>query len=263
MIFRENVEDVYAGLELAAGSPQQAELARFVDERFGWQLPDQCGIGLKPISEANSKRLVRAAIDYALDHGRKSVTLVHKGNIQKFTEGAFCAWGYEVVRDEYAGVAVSWDDCGGDPGSRLLVTDLIADNAFQQMLLAPERYDIIATTNLNGDYLSDAVAAQVGGIGISPGANINYQTGHAIFEATHGTAPTIVGTGKANPSALLLSGAMLLAHIGWEDAAADVEAALSAVIATGNVTADFAAQDATLIQVPTDEFADLITARLY
>ncbi|MGH9268695.1 MAG: NADP-dependent isocitrate dehydrogenase, partial [Acidimicrobiales bacterium] len=189
VIFRENTEDIYAGLEVEAGSPEAARLVEVLRREMGWTVRSDAGIGIKPISAMGSKRLVRAAVRYALAQGRRSVTLVHKGNIQKFTEGAFRNWGYDVVRDEFADRAVSWDDCGGDPGERLLVKDNIADITLQQVLTRPGDFDVIATTNLNGDYLSDAVAAQVGGIGIAPGANINYETGHGVFEATHGTAP--------------------------------------------------------------------------
>ena len=187
-----------------------------------------------------SKRLIRAAIDYALDRKRRSVTLVHKGNIQKFTEGAFLDWGYELVREEFSDVAVGWDDCGGDPGDKLLVKDTIADITLQQVLTRPSDFDVIATTNLNGDYLSDALAAQVGGIGIAPGANINYVTGHGIFEATHGTAPKYAGQDKVNPGSVLLSGVLMFEHIGWTNAAADIVHALEATIADKVVTYDFA-----------------------
>ncbi|MGH9208323.1 MAG: NADP-dependent isocitrate dehydrogenase, partial [Acidimicrobiales bacterium] len=187
VIFRENTEDVYAGLEVQEGSAEAKRLIDFLGEEFGWKMRPDSGIGIKPISETGSKRLVRAAINYAIGHGRKSVTLVHKGNIQKFTEGAFRSWGYDLVREEFADVAVGWDDCNGKPGDRILVKDNIADITLQQVLTRPDDFDVIATTNLNGDYLSDALAAQVGGIGIAPGGNINYVSGHGVFEATHGT----------------------------------------------------------------------------
>jgi len=189
VIFRENTEDVYAGKELEEGTEDARKLLEFVEENFGWEVRPDSGLGLKPISITGSKRLIRAAINYALANGRDSVTLVHKGNIMKFTEGAFRSWGYELVREEFSEVAVSWEDSGGDPGDKLLVQDMIADAMLQQILTRPASYDVIATTNLNGDYLSDALAAQVGGIGIAPGGNINYDTGVAVFEATHGTAP--------------------------------------------------------------------------
>ena len=189
VIFRENTEDVYAGKELQEGTPEVKRLLEFLHDEYGWDIRPDSGIGIKPVSETGSKRLVRAALRYAVQKGRKSVTLVHKGNIQKFTEGAFRAWGYELVKEEFADVAVGWDDCGGQPGDKVLVKDTIADIFLQQVLTRPDEFDVIATTNLNGDYASDALAAQVGGIGIAPGGNINYVTGHGIFEATHGTAP--------------------------------------------------------------------------
>src|SRR5439155_2085816 len=198
VIFRENTEDVYAGKEVQEGTPEVKRLIEFLHDEFGWDIRPDSGIGIKPISITGSKRLVRAAVNYAVKHGRKSVTLVHKGNIQKFTEGAFREWGYELVRDEFSDVAVGWDDCGGDPGDKILVKDAIADITLQQILTRPDEFDVIATTNLNGDYLSDALAAQVGGIGIAPGGNINYVTGHGIFEATHGTAPKYAGQDKVN-----------------------------------------------------------------
>jgi ADP-ribose pyrophosphatase YjhB (NUDIX family) len=198
VIFRENTEDVYAGKELEANRGRR-KLLEFLDQEFGWDIRPDSGVGIKPISITGSKRLIRAAISYALDNNRKSVTLVHKGNIMKFTEGAFRTWGYELVREEFSDVAVAWEDCGGDPGDKLLVQDVIADAMLQQVLTRPADYDVIATMNLNGDYLSDALAAQVGGIGIAPGGNINYDTGHAVFEATHGTAPKYAGQDKVNP----------------------------------------------------------------
>ena len=193
VIFRENTEDVYAGKELEAGSDGVAKLLAFLDETYGWDIRTDSGIGIKPISETGTKRLVRAALQYAVDNNRSSVTLVHKGNIMKYTEGAFREWGYEVVRDEFSDVAVSWEDCNGDPGDKILVKDVIADAFLQQILTRPGEYGVIATMNLNGDYISDALAAQVGGIGIAPGGNINYENGYAIFEATHGTAPKYAG----------------------------------------------------------------------
>ncbi|MGH9286595.1 MAG: isocitrate/isopropylmalate family dehydrogenase, partial [Acidimicrobiales bacterium] len=205
---------------------------------------------------------VRAAVRYALAQGRRSVTLVHKGNIQKFTEGAFRNWGYDVVRDEFADRAVSWDDCGGDPGERLLVKDNIADITLQQVLTRPGDFDVIATTNLNGDYLSDAVAAQVGGIGIAPGANINYETGHGVFEATHGTAPRYAGQDKVNPSSVILSGAMMFEHLGWAKVAADIVRALEATIADGIVTYDFARLMEGATEVRCSQFAAAIVDRL-
>jgi isocitrate dehydrogenase len=205
---------------------------------------------------------VRAAINYALERDRRSVTLVHKGNIQKFTEGAFRSWGYEVVREEFADRAVGWDDCDGNPGDRLLVKDTIADITLQQVLTRPSDFDVIATTNLNGDYLSDALAAQVGGIGIAPGANINYVTGHGIFEATHGTAPKYAGQDKVNPGSILLSGVLMFEHLGWTDAAADIVKALEATIADKIVTYDFARLMDGATEVKCSEFASAIADRL-
>ncbi len=262
VIFRENTEDVYAGMELQQGTPEVARLIEFCTEEFGWDIRDDSGIGIKPISITGSKRLIRAAIEYAVRKGRKSVTLVHKGNIQKFTEGAFMGWGYELVREEFADVAVGWDDCSGRPGDKILVKDVIADIFLQQVLTRPEEFDVIATTNLNGDYASDALAAQVGGIGIAPGANINYVTGHGIFEATHGTAPKYAGLDKVNPGSLLLSGVLMLEHLGWDDAAADVVRALEATIADRIVTYDFARLTEGATEVKTSEFAAAIVERL-
>jgi isocitrate dehydrogenase len=262
VIFRENTEDVYAGYEVEAGTPEADRLTGFLRQEMGWPIRDGSGIGIKPISAEGSTRLVRAAIRYALDHQRRSVTLVHKGNIQKFTEGAFRAWGYQVVRDEFADVAVGWDDCGGDPGDKLLVKDAIADITLQQVLTRPAEFDVIATTNLNGDYLSDALAAQVGGIGIAPGGNINYVTGHGVFEATHGTAPKYAGQDKVNPGSVLLSGVLMYEHIGWNGAAADIVAALVATIAEKIVTYDFARLMDGAKEVKTSEFAEAVVERL-
>jgi isocitrate dehydrogenase len=262
VIFRENTEDIYAGLELQEGTPEAKHLIEVLHEQYGWDIRPDSGIGIKPISVTGSKRLVRAAIRYALDHGRKSVTIVHKGNIQKFTEGAFRQWGYDVVKEEFADVAVGWDDCGGEPGERLLVKDNIADITLQQVLTRPTDFDVIACTNLNGDYLSDALAAQVGGIGIAPGANINYVTGHGIFEATHGTAPKYAGQDKVNPGSVLLSGVLMFEHLGWQAAADDIVRALEATIADKIVTYDFARQMEGATEVKTSEFASAIVDRL-
>jgi isocitrate dehydrogenase len=262
VIFRENTEDVYAGLEVQAGTPDAEKLAAFVREQFGWEIRAMSGIGLKPISEEGSKRLIRAALQYAVRHQRRSVTLVHKGNIQKFTEGAFRSWGYDLVREEFADVAVGWDDCGGDPGGRILVKDTIADITLQQVLTRPDEFDVIATTNLNGDYLSDALAAQVGGIGIAPGGNINYVTGHGVFEATHGTAPKYAGLDKVNPGSLLLSGVLMFEHLGWTEAAADIVRALEQTIAEKIVTYDFARLMEGATEVKCSEFAAAIVERL-
>ena len=262
VIFRENTEDVYAGLEVEQGSPEAAKLIGYLHDEMGWDIRPDSGIGIKPVSITGSKRLIRAAVQYALDRGRKSVTLVHKGNIQKFTEGAFRNWGYDLVRDEFADVAVGWDDCGGDPGDKVLVKDAIADITLQQVLTRPDDFDVIATLNLNGDYLSDALAAQVGGIGIAPGGNINYVTGHGIFEATHGTAPKYAGQDKVNPGSLLLSGVLMLEHLGWHGAATDIVAALEATIADKIVTYDFARLMDDATEVKTSEFASAIVDRL-
>jgi isocitrate dehydrogenase len=262
VIFRENTEDIYAGLEVEAGSPEAAKMRALLLDAFGWELRDDAGIGVKPISEMGSKRLIRAAIQYAVDRGRPTVTLVHKGNIMKFTEGAFRNWGYEVTRDEFADVAVGWDDCGGKPGDRVLVKDAIADITLQQVLTRPDEFDVIATMNLNGDYLSDALAAQVGGIGIAPGGNINYVSGHGIFEATHGTAPKYAGQDKVNPGSVLLSGVMMYEHLGWHDAANDIVAAMEATIADKVVTYDFARLMDGATEVKCSEFASAIVDRL-
>jgi isocitrate dehydrogenase len=262
VIFRENTEDVYAGLELQEGSSEARRLIDHLKAELGWDIRPDSGIGIKPVSETGSKRLVRAALEYAVRRKRESVTLVHKGNIQKFTEGAFRTWGYDVVREEYADVAVSWDDCDGDPGGRILVKDAIADITFQQVLTRPDDFDVIATTNLNGDYLSDALAAQVGGIGIAPGGNINYVTGHGVFEATHGTAPKYAGQDKVNPGSLLLSGALMYEHLGWQDAADDIVRALEATIADNIVTYDFARLMEGATEVTCSAFAREIVDRL-
>jgi isocitrate dehydrogenase len=262
VIFRENTEDIYAGLEVEEGTPEAKQLIDTLKEMFGWDIRPDSGVGIKPVSETGSKRLIRAAIEYAVRRGRKSVTLVHKGNIQKFTEGAFRNWGYELTRDEFRDVAVGWDDCDGKPGDKLLVKDAIADITLQQVLTRPDEFDVIATTNLNGDYLSDALAAQVGGIGIAPGGNINYVTGHGIFEATHGTAPKYAGQDKVNPGSVLLSGVMMFEHLGWQAAADDVVRALEATIADKVVTYDFARQMEGATEVKCSEFAQAIVDRL-
>ncbi|MEQ8719601.1 MAG: NADP-dependent isocitrate dehydrogenase [Acidimicrobiales bacterium] len=262
VIFRENTEDIYAGIEAEAGSPEATKLREAVREIFGREIGADAGIGIKPISKSNSQRLQRAALAYAIKQGRKSVTLVHKGNIMKYTEGAFQRWGYELVREEFSDVAVGWEDCGGDPGDKILVKDAIADIALQQVLTRPAEFEVIATMNLNGDYLSDALAAQVGGIGIAPGANINYDTGHGIFEATHGTAPKYAGQDKVNPSSVLLSGAMMYEHLGWVDAAHDIYRGVEATIADKVVTYDFARLMEGATEVKCSEFAQAIVERL-
>ncbi len=262
VIFRENTEDVYMGLELAEGTPEVKRLIEFLHDSYGWNIREDSALGIKPISITGSKRLIRAALEYTARRGRKSVTLVHKGNIQKFTEGAFMQWGYELVRDEFSDIAVGWDDCGGDPGERILVKDVIADIALQQVLTRPDEYDVIATMNLNGDYITDALAAQVGGIGIAPGANINYVTGHGVFEATHGTAPKYAGQDKVNPGSVLLSGVLMFEHLGWDEPAADIVRALEQTVAEKIVTYDFARLMDGAKEVRCSEFAQAIVERL-
>src|SRR5579872_1444157 len=266
VIFRENTEDIYAGIEWPAESPEAKKLINFLQKELNVKtirFPETSGIGIKPVSREGSERLIRAALDYAIKHKRKSVTFVHKGNIMKFTEGAFRDWGYELVRREYKGKAVGWDDCNGKPpAGELLVKDAIADITLQQVLTRPDEFDVVATMNLNGDYISDALAAQVGGIGIAPGANINYVTGHAIFEATHGTAPKYANQDKVNPGSVILSGVLMFEHLGWQEAADDIVRALQATIADKIVTYDFARQMEGATQVKTSEFASAIVDRL-
>lgn len=254
-IFRENTEDIYAGIEWDAGTEEVATVISFLQEKMGVakiRFPESSSIGIKPISEEGSKRLIRSAIEYALKHQLKTVTLVHKGNIQKFTEGGFRKWGYELAQEEFSNEL--------EKGS-LVINDIIADNFLQQILLAPEKFDVVALTNLNGDYASDALAAQVGGIGISPGANINYQTGHAIFEATHGTAPDIAGQNKANPSSVLLSACMMLEFMGWNEAAEKIIVALEQAILHQQVTIDFASALG-VESLSTSQFAEALIARI-
>jgi len=262
VIFRENTEDVYAGKELEEGTEDAKKLLEFLEAEYGWEIRPDSGLGLKPISITGSKRLVRAAIKYALANGRKSVTLVHKGNIMKFTEGGFRAWGYELVKEEFSDVAVSWEDSGGEAGDKLLVQDVIADAMLQQVLTRPASYDVLATTNLNGDYLSDALAAQVGGIGIAPGGNINYDTGVAIFEATHGTAPKYAGMDKVNPGSLILSGEMMFRYLGWIEAADLIVKGIEGAIAAKTVTYDFARLTNDATEVKTSEFGDAIISHM-
>jgi isocitrate dehydrogenase len=262
VIFRENTEDVYAGKELQSGTPEVKKLLEFLHDSFDWEIREDSGLGIKPISKTGSQRLQRAALNYAVGRGRKSVTFVHKGNIMKFTEGAFRDWGYELVKEEFSDVAVGWDDCGGDPGDRILAKDSIADAFLQQILTRADEYDVIATMNLNGDYISDALAAQVGGIGIAPGGNINYVSGHAIFEATHGTAPKYAGQDKVNPGSVLLSGVMMFEHLGWQDAADDIIRALEATIGDKVVTYDFARLMEGATEVKCSEFAQAVVDRL-
>ena len=243
VIFRENSEDIYAGIEYEAESEKARKLIDFLQRELGVRkirFPQTSGIGIKPISREGTERLVRKALRYAVDQRRKSVTFVHKGNIMKFTEGAFRDWGYELVRREYKGKAVGWDDCNGKPpAGELLVKDAIADITLQQVLTRPDEFDVVATMNLNGDYISDALAAQVGGIGIAPGANINYLTGHAIFEATHGTAPKYANQDKVNPGSVILSGVLMFEHMGWQEVADGIIRGLEKTISKKEVTYDF------------------------
>jgi isocitrate dehydrogenase len=262
VIFRENSEDIYAGIEWEAESAEAKKVIDFLQKEMGVQkirFPETSGIGIKPVSREGTERLVRAALEYCLEHERKSLTLVHKGNIMKFTEGAFRDWGYDLVRREYQGKAIGWDDCDGNPpDGQILVKDAIADITLQQVLTRPREFDVIATLNLNGDYLSDALAAQVGGIGIAPGANINYVTGHGIFEATHGTAPKYAGQDKVNPSSVILSGVMMLDHLGWGEAARMIEKGVSDSIAQKRVTYDFHRLMEGASVLKCSEFADAI-----
>ncbi len=278
IIFRENTEDIYAGIEWKAGSAEAQKFEKFLIEEMGVKnirFPGDSSYGVKPVSSAGSKRLVRAAIKHALAHDLPSVTLVHKGNIMKFTEGGFKTWGYEVARQEFGDKTFTWDEWDelkkehGETHAnevqrkalhegKLLVKDVIADNFLQQILIAPKDYSVVATLNLNGDYISDALAAEVGGIGIAPGANINYNTGYAVFEATHGTAPKFAGTNSMNPSSVILSGCMMLEYMGWKEAADLIESALQATIMRKDVTIDFynLMNGATLLK--TTEFGDAI-----
>jgi isocitrate dehydrogenase len=262
VVFRENTEDVYAGFELKEGSQEAKSLAAFLSKSYGWAIREDAGIGIKPISRFGSQRLVRAAIQYAISHGRKSVTLVHKGNIQKYTEGAFREWGFELAKQEFPDSTVFQSEPGSTAAGKVLIKDAIADNFLQQILLRPSEYDVIATTNLNGDYISDALAAEVGGIGIAPGANINYVSGHAIFEATHGTAPKYAGKDVVNPCSLILSGQLMLDYLGWGEAAALIGKSVSAVISNGIVTYDFARQMENAVEVSTSEFAEKLVENM-
>ncbi len=264
IIFRENTEDIYAGIEWEGYSDGAQQVIKFLQEEMGVtkiRFPGSSGIGIKPISEEGTARLVRAAIQYAIDNNRKSVTLVHKGNIMKFTEGAFMQWGYKVAREEFG--AEPWD---GGPWHKLpngiVIKDVIADAFLQQILTRPAEYDVIATMNLNGDYISDALAAQVGGIGIAPGANINYVTGRAIFEATHGTAPKYAGQDKVNPSSVILSGEMMLRHMGWSEAADLVINSMEKTIGQKVVTYDFARLMEGATEVKCSEFGQALIANM-
>lgn len=259
VIFRENTEDVYSGKELESGTDNCKKLIKFLKDEYNWDINEDSGIGIKPISKTRSVRLIKAAIEYAISNNRKSVTLVHKGNIQKFTEGAFRKWGYELAKEEYKGKVVSWEECNGNPPEgQILIKDAIADIFFQQSLTRADEFDVIATMNLNGDYISDALAAQVGGIGIAPGANINYQTGHALFEATHGTAPKYANQDKVNPSSLILSGELMLRHLKWTEAADLVMKGVERAIAARKVTYDFARLMENAQTVSCSEFGRII-----
>ncbi|HTA76233.1 MAG TPA: NADP-dependent isocitrate dehydrogenase [bacterium] len=266
VIFRENTEDIYAGIEWQAQSPEAVKVIEFLQKEMGVKnirFPKTSGIGIKPVSEEGTERLVRAAIEYAIKHKRKSVTFVHKGNIMKYTEGAFRDWGYALVKKEFQGKAIGWDDCGGKPpAGQVLVKDAIADITLQQVLTRPEDFEVIATLNLNGDYLSDALAAQVGGIGIAPGGNINYMTGHAIFEATHGTAPKYANLDKVNPGSVVLSGVMMLEHLGWQEAANMIIKALEKTIDQKVVTYDFARLMEGAKEVKCSEFATAVIGNM-
>ena len=262
VIFRENTEDIYAGLEVEAMTPDALKLRQLLEDAFGWKIREDSGIGIKPISKTGSQRLQRAAIHYAVDHGLPRIHWVHKGNIMKYTEGAFQQWGYELVREEFSDVAVGWADCDGDPGDRILVQDAIADIALQQVLTRPAEFDVIATMNLNGDYLSDALAAQVGGIGIAPGGNANYVTGHGIFEATHGTAPKYAGQDKINPSSVILSGVLMFEHVGWQGAADETVGPLESPIGNKVVPSGFARLMEGATEVKCSEFGQAIVDRL-
>ena len=291
VIFRENTEDIYAGIEYAAGTPEAAKVLGFLEQefpkqfgkiRFGtqaqaaefWKLVGaadfpcdvQVGVGIKPVSYSGSVRLIHSAISYAVKNGRKSVTLVHKGNIMKFTEGAFRDWGYKVAKEYFGAVEIDggpWCRIPeGKPGAGMVIKDAIADIALQQVLTRPEDFDVIATLNLNGDYLSDALAAQVGGIGIAPGGNINYITGHAIFEATHGTAPKYAGKDMVNPGSVVLSGEMMLRHLGWTEAADLILKGLNGAIGSKRVTYDFARLMPGATQIRCSEFGDNLIAHM-
>lgn len=281
VVFRENTEDIYAGIEFAAGTAESKRIQDFLknDLNVDYNFSNSTGVGLKFVSEEGSKRLIRAAIEFALAEGRKSVTLVHKGNIMKYTEGAFKNWGYELAEKEFSEQVYTWNQWeqtkakdgqdaanaeqkAAEQAGKLIIKDIIADNFLQQILLAPQDYDVIATLNLNGDYISDALAAMVGGIGIAPGANINFKTGHAIFEATHGTAPRFANTNTMNPSSVILSGVMMLEYMGWIEAADAIVDALAKTIKDKTVTVDFynLMEGATLLK--TSEFADKIIEKI-
>ena len=262
ILFRENLEDVYAGIEWKAGSPEANEVREFLQTKFGSKIREGSAIGIKPMSPYGSKRLVELAIKYAIRHGKTSVTLVHKGNIMKFTEGGFRDWGYEVAREKFAGQTVTEADLGkGGNAARadaVVIKDRIADAMFQQVLLRPEEYSVIATPNLNGDYISDALAAQVGGLGLAPGGNIG--DGYAVFEATHGTAPKYAGLDKINPGSVILSGVMMFEHLGWNEVATSIVRGLESAIRSKHVTYDLARQMPGATEVSTSAFGEQIIA---
>ncbi|HWO75504.1 MAG TPA: NADP-dependent isocitrate dehydrogenase [Bacillus sp. (in: firmicutes)] len=278
VIFRENTEDIYAGIEYAKGSDEVKKVIDFLQNEMGVKkirFPETSGIGIKPVSEEGTTRLVRAAINYAIKEGRKSVTLVHKGNIMKFTEGAFKNWGYEVAEKEFGDKVFTWNQydqikeaegteaankaqAAAEAEGKIIIKDAIADIFLQQILTRPKEFDVVATMNLNGDYISDALAAQVGGIGIAPGANINYETGHAIFEATHGTAPKYAGLDKVNPSSVILSGVLMLEHLGWNEAANLITHSIEKTIASKVVTYDFARLMDGATEVKCSEFGNAL-----
>jgi isocitrate dehydrogenase len=265
VIFRENTEDVYAGIEWKMGSPEALKMIEILEKEFGVQVRKDSGIGVKPMSEFGSKRLVRKAIKYAIENGRRSVTLVHKGNIMKFTEGAFREWGYQVALEEFREYVITEDELNKDyggkqPDSKIVIKDRIADNMFQQLITRPAEYDVIATPNLNGDYLSDAAAALVGGLGIAPGGNIS--DFYAVFEATHGTAPKYAGLDKVNPGSIILSGVMMFEYIGWKEAAKLIEYGMQETIKQKFVTYDFARQMEGAVEVKTSEFAQKIVENI-
>ncbi|MEW4284369.1 NADP-dependent isocitrate dehydrogenase [Priestia koreensis] len=282
VIFRENTEDIYAGIEYAKGSEDVKKLLNFLQTELGVnkiRFPETSGLGIKPVSAEGTKRLVRAAINYAIKEGRKSVTLVHKGNIMKFTEGAFKNWGYELAEEEFGDKVFTWAQydrlvetegkdaankaqADAEAAGKIIIKDSIADIFLQQILTRPREFDVVATMNLNGDYISDALAAQVGGIGIAPGANINYETGHAIFEATHGTAPKYAGLDKVNPSSVLLSGVLMLEHLGWNEAAKLVMDSIEKTIASKVVTYDFARLMDGATEVKCSEFGDALITNM-
>jgi isocitrate dehydrogenase len=265
IIFRENTEDVYCGIEYQSGSPENKKLAKFLREEMGADFFEDAGLGIKPISPFGSKRLVRKAIQYAIDNNRGSVTLVHKGNIMKFTEGAFRNWGYELAREEFGDVTITEDELwekhdGQCPEGKIIIKDRIADIMFQLMQLRPAEFEVLATMNLNGDYLSDAMAAEVGGMGIAPGANMGDHV--AVFEATHGTAPKYANLDKVNPSSLMFSGSMMFDYIGWREVSALISQAFAKTVAAGIVTYDFARQMENATEVTTSGFADALIERL-